>query len=618
MQKYVQNLSLKNKIFISCVSTIVIITLFLGIFLHQYVVKQITETFTENSSYTLIQASKYIDEKFRSILGRVNAMRQNTTFDKTLKDFLLNSKSEIYGNIALSEFSNSFIEIRSSDSFIDSVFMHTPKKDFYDFSRPLNYGTDIKKTELYKKIQEEPSILYWGTRGISEIYKTNHIVIPIVFRFEIDGYNGDVLLGINLSERYIASYLEDVRPNDNSLTIIIDNQGDELVSSSNPIINTLKKDRNLMNEILSEPSGDRKVEYEGIRYLITYQATEIAPWKIINIKSESDLVNKLNKFKLYIFVLMILSIGFCFIFSWLIAKTMVRPLEKLQSIMVSATDRDFSARFHYHYNNEIGKLGQSFNYMVTEIEKLIFELENSVIQLKEEKEKVKIEQLLKRRAELKALQAQINPHFLYNTLDSINWKANEIHAYEISKMTNALATLFRTGLSRGNELIPFKDEILHISSYLEIQKMRYGEKFNYEIKIDEGLLEVFTIKLILQPLIENAIYHGIKQKNGIGQIDVMVKTCEQDINIQIIDNGIGIHPLKLQMINKRLTENVIVDKDGYGIYNVNERIHLYFGADSNYGLTLQSKQDEGTMAQLLLPIISREDVEEYVHYFGRG
>lgn len=616
MKKYVQNLSLKNKIFISCVSTIVIITIFLSIFLHQYVVNQTTETFTENSANTLIQASKYIDEKFRSILGRVNAMRQNTSFDKTLKDYLLNSKSEIYGNIALSEFSNSFIEIRSSDSFIESVFMHTPKKDFYDFSRPLNYGASIKDTELYNKVQEVPSILYWGTRGTNEIYKTNHYVIPIVFRFTVEGYNGDVLLGINLDESDITSYLEDVQSNDSSITVIIDDKGEEIVSSPNSVIKALKNDHSLMNKILESPSGNSKVKYDGKRYLVTYESTKIAPWKIINIKSESVLIDKLDKFQLFSFILTLLSIGFCFIFSWLISKTMVKPLVKLESVMESATNRDFSIRFNYEYNNEIGKLGHSFNYMVDEIGKLVKELETSVNQLKEEKEKVRIEQLLKRRAELKALQAQINPHFLYNTLDSINWKANEIQAYEISKMTTALATLFRTGLSRGHELIPLKDEILHISSYLTIQKMRYGDKFDYSIFVEDDLLELFVVKLILQPLIENAIYHGIKQKEGIGLIEIIISKVEQEIHIQVTDDGMGIHPLKLQLINKRLRDNVVVDKDGYGIYNVNERIHLYFGM--HYGLTIQSEQGKGTTALLILPTITREEVEEYVHYFGRG
>jgi two-component system sensor histidine kinase YesM len=217
---------------------------------------------------------------------------------------------------------------------------------------------------------------------------------------------------------------------------------------------------------------------------------------------------------------------------------------------------------------------------------------------------VKNVQKQKRIAELKALQAQINPHFLYNTLNAITWQAADQGASEISILANSLGKFFRLSLSKGNEVISLKDEIEHVRSYLDIQRIRYKSKLNYQIHVDHELLGISTIKLILQPLVENSIYHGIKLKEQEGQINISFSKHIEDNGITVIkmcveDNGIGIEDDKLKSINECLMEGNSIQKEGYGIYNVNERIKLYYG--DTYGLMFESKFGEWTRATIIIP-----------------
>jgi two-component system sensor histidine kinase YesM len=250
--------------------------------------------------------------------------------------------------------------------------------------------------------------------------------------------------------------------------------------------------------------------------------------------------------------------------------------------------------------------------MLTEIRELIARLNSTIEELHEEKDKVKEEQYLKRKAELSALQAQINPHFLYNTLNSIVWMADNVEAKEISYMAAALGTFFRVSLSKGQEFIPLRDEIQHVQSYLYIQKIRYVDKIQYELSVNEQLLDKMTLKLLLQPFVENAIRHGINEMDGVGIIRVTADFSEngEDIELHVIDNGLGINPQALAAINRRLKAGFSGDKEGYGIYNVNERIRLCFG--SEYGIRVVSEPGKGTDVAIRIPDIKMEDVDRYV------
>lgn len=236
-------------------------------------------------------------------------------------------------------------------------------------------------------------------------------------------------------------------------------------------------------------------------------------------------------------------------------------------------------------DDEVKRLSRAFNMMVKRIRSLM--------------EQIISEQEAKRKSELKALQAQINPHFLYNTLDSIVWMNENKDYVGVTTMVVALSQFFRISISRGRELITVSDEIEHIKSYLIIQKIRYKNKFKFSIEAQPEALGYKTLKLILQPIVENAIYHGVEQLYDEGIIKINVSIDGDTILFQVTDNGYGIKPDILKdILNKKANEK---DSGGVGLKNVNERIKLFFG--EQYGIEIDSILDVGTTVNIRIPII---------------
>ena len=234
-------------------------------------------------------------------------------------------------------------------------------------------------------------------------------------------------------------------------------------------------------------------------------------------------------------------------------------------------------------NNEIGRLSRNFNTMTEEIQKLMKQSEE--------------EQKAKRKYELKVLQAQINPHFLYNTLDSIIWMAEWGKNQEVVKMTSSLALLLRKSISNEREVVTIEEEIDYTKAYLTIQKMRYKDKLEYEIETEPDILQEDTVKLVLQPLVENAIYHGIKYKEGKGLIKIQGFRENGDIVLQVRDDGKGMDRETLEHIFEKHVRDT--KSNGVGVQNVHERIRLFYG--TGYGLSFESEPDKGTLAVIRLP-----------------
>jgi two-component system sensor histidine kinase YesM len=261
--------------------------------------------------------------------------------------------------------------------------------------------------------------------------------------------------------------------------------------------------------------------------------------------------------------------------------------------MKEAEEGNLGVRFEGRQEDEIGYLGKSFNTMIEEVQKLL--------------DLVYREQQSKREAELKILQEQIKPHFLYNTLDTIHWMAQEHGARDIVQVVDALTSLFRIGLSRGKEMIRVSDELEHVRSYLIIQKARYEDKFDFSLRTDQEVLSSMVLKLTLQPLVENAIYHGIKERRGHGTIQVEAERRDGMLVLRVSDDGVGMSPAKLEEVRALLAPSHPHGDGlaGYGIHNVHERIQLSFGA--RYGLRFESAPDRGTTVEILHPLLDSEE-----------
>lgn len=288
---------------------------------------------------------------------------------------------------------------------------------------------------------------------------------------------------------------------------------------------------------------------------------------------------------------MILKRGVAFLFfatilAILVSGSIVRPIRKLKHNMTEVSNGNLNSYYSGHSKDEISILGQHFNQMLDDIKALI--------------DKVYKMESQKRNAELKTLQSQINPHFLYNTLDTVQWKALEYDDFEVADMISSLSGFFRISLSDGKEFITLEDEAKHVGYYLDIQKVRYKEKVNYTINIEEDVKQFLIPKLIVQPLVENSIYHGLKlvKRNGDIKIDIFRKN--DFIFIKVADNGLGIDEDKLVEIKSNLENSI--ESEHYGLYNINERLKIFFG--NKYKIYIKSKYDLGTTILLKIPIIS--------------
>ena len=305
------------------------------------------------------------------------------------------------------------------------------------------------------------------------------------------------------------------------------------------------------------------------------------------------------RWEIFSIVLIVSAVGFSVLAAWGLSRSIYTPIKKLHDVTTTITKNDLQALMTSDNVDEITELGMSFNIMIGKIRELL-------------DSKIKEQENLKK-AELRALQAQINPHFLYNTLDTIIWMAEAKKNAQVIEIVSALSSFFRISLSKGRDWITIGEEIERTNSYLTIQKMRYQDILDYKIQVDEKVTNYSILKLILQPLVENALYHGIKNKRQGGTIIVRAKPKnESEVQLEVEDNGIGFTPEKLTQLQEELEDDSgdIKLESGFGIGNVNKRIRLYYG--KQYGISVKSEYHTGTCVTLVIPAIKEEAHEEKV------
>ncbi len=319
---------------------------------------------------------------------------------------------------------------------------------------------------------------------------------------------------------------------------------------------------------------------EQIQYYIYYETTSLEELRSA-IRGEVEHAITITS------IILILILAGAFIISKMIVDGITGPIQRLCDAAEAAGSGDFQIRAQGEGLDEIEVLNVSFNQMVEEIGNLVEDIHREELEL--------------RAAELRVLQEQINPHFLYNTLDNIIWLAESNDTEQVVKMVSSLSKFFRTTLSKGREFITVKEEEEHIRSYLQIQQFRYRDILSYDIAISEELYGYEVIKLTLQPIVENALYHGIKKKRGMGHIFVTGEKCGDVLIFKVRDDGQGMDEERLATVRRMLAGEAPEKKEsgGFGLFNVNQRIRLHYGTE--YGLKIQSAYGEGTEVWVYVP-----------------
>jgi two-component system, sensor histidine kinase YesM len=401
---------------------------------------------------------------------------------------------------------------------------------------------------------------------------------------------GDVagVILVDLNFNLIHDMVSRIALGERGFVFIIDELGNMVYHPKIELFYSGIKNENIQGILVSDLEVLRdEVDNDIIDYIIT--SSQFLRWKVIGKVYVQDINIYSTTLKNFFITMIIVAFVIGIILSLLLAKSILHPVNKLLDGMFAFQSGQLDVEVAIDAENELGVLTDSFNQMTKRIKTLIAEN--------------KATEKTKRKSELEALQAQINPHFLYNTLDSIVWMGEAGKTEEVVKMTSSLAKLFRISINKGKEYVTIRQELEHVESYLTIQQMRYGKKLEYSIKYDDELMNVQIIKILLQPLVENAIYHGIKKCPGNGLIQIRVgqgtlDTGQKTVIIEIEDNGMGMDE---QTISKILSGEISSETrgSGVGVYNVDQRIKLYYG--EAYGLLISSELYEGTIVTITLP-----------------
>ena len=591
-----QKSSLKNRA-LSQTAVLIIVTMCIMVTVFYMVFH--SRAFNERGKYeeeNLVNMEAYLN----SYLEEVDSIAKNVNYNYYLQDYLETVIKEeddyvdsgIGKNMRSYEMSSqAFSDTLLSRADISSIMIFGKKKmllnrSMYTYQK---VALDYSKLDWYAKAVAKPQDAIITGPNRHSFFDTDDEMISLsreVQSYENGTFRGVILINLNMNK--ITEICNSFQEKQENFICIINDKGELVYEQQNGkerFAFDEKENRQELNTALGKTKESCfRLNYRGEKYLVTRTDMKTTGWTLVSMVPYKSVMAE----TMAISGVMILAVVITLIVTLLLLNRIltgvVKPLKKLEKYMVQVNPDNMDQRMEILTDDEIGHLSMKFNQMMDRIRNL--------------KEQVIEEQEDKRKYELQALQAQINPHFLYNTLDSIIWMA-ETNDSNIVAMTEALAKLFRISLNKGNEEISLERELEHVKNYLIIQSMRYADKFTYEISAEPGVERCRTIKLILQPIVENCIYHGIKKKRGTGKITIRAYRREQDLIIEVSDDGCGMPEEICRKILSDEIESENISGSGIGVKNVNERIQLRFG--KKYGLSYSSEEGVGTTVTYVLP-----------------
>lgn len=444
---------------------------------------------------------------------------------------------------------------------------------------------DIRKLDWYQAAMESPTGIDVSSSHVQNAIKSSYKWVTTLSRVLVNNRTGakEGLFFIDLNYSAISDLCNNNTIGNKGYIFVLDDKGNVIYHPKQQLMYGGLHTEHI-EEIMACEKDSLTVRDGTERKLYTLSRSQKTGWTVVGAAYTSELLkNNKQARMLYILAAAILILA-VFAISSILSREITKPLRRLSESMSRVEKGEFDrANVDVTMENEIGSLGKSYNLMTERIHTL---MEENVYEQKQ-----------KRKSELKALQAQINPHFLYNTLDSIIWMSEAGQSDEVVEMTSALAKLLRQSISNDHEQVELGQEMEYVKNYLTIQKMRYQDKLEYTIEVDPQVRHVMIVKLVLQPIVENAIYHGIKYKGSKGTLRIRAFAESEDVCIVIEDNGIGMDDTALNIIFDETQK--IHKQNGVGVPNVQKRLKLYYG--DKYGITYESKVGIGTRATIRIP-----------------
>lgn len=473
------------------------------------------------------------------------------------------------------EFFQSFMEIRPD---VVAVTTYRTEGELLNcWSNGLKRKSSILQNLSYME-EPEGKGLRISKPHVETLFEEYYPWVVTICQNMKDGEGEDLQVFMDIRFSNIASYMDDVGIGQHGYCFIQDTEGNLIYHPQQQLIYSGLKEE-MTGELKSLPDGS----HTRSNVIYTIHTLENCNWRVVGVSYVDELITgRVEGMVRICVILLLLVLVTAVLVGILFSRLFAMPAKRLTGAMEAFEKEAENFQFvTVRGTSEISALSDSFGHMVVRIQELM--------------EQVRQEEITLRKTELNALQAQINPHFLYNTLDSIAWMCEEDRTKEAVEMVNALARLFRISISRGHELITLEREVEHAKSYLKIQNYRYKNQFTYEFDVEESCLSYLCNKITLQPIIENAIYHGIDRMVEEGCIQIRIEEEETAIRMTVTDNGVGMSEEQC----KEILHREAGERTGIGIKNVNDRIRIYFGEE--YGLHITSELDEGTCVEIRIP-----------------
>ncbi|WHY85073.1 sensor histidine kinase [Neobacillus novalis] len=575
--------SLRSTIISLFLPVIIIFIAIMGWVSYMLAAAQLEENAYKNIDDTVFQTKAYLENRLSDVFEQLVTFSNNP---QTLS--IINSESAEIRPTDYIDMSNLLKTIHlNNTTVIDSIFvdMHHGTFSLYrsDYSLKNNQFPYSQYNNRYNGNREG---FYWQNVHTDDIFQSNAKVVSL---FKLIGNNQSKANGVllfNLRNDFFEKVLN---------KSLIGEQGYITLLSPDGYMNS----KNVTGEYsldaenaaylrgLEEESGKYQFQnIDGKKMMVVYDTIGINKWKIAAIFPVDEILKKANYIKYVTIVVIITLTGIAILLANFFARYISNPVSSLVNQTKLISENHLELKYDHRGPQEIQFLNIAIEDLMVRVNDLL--------------NQIRLEQEEKRQLEFAILHAQINPHFLYNTLYSIKGLCDMGLNKDASSMITALSNFFRISISQGQEIITINEEITHIKNYLYIQEMRYGDDFSYEIEIGETILTYKIIKLTLQPLIENAIYHGVKQTRGKGKITIKGYESGENICLEVIDNGTGMSTEKLQAVRKELYEKRSGQPTiGIGLRSVHERLQMHFGEP--YGLVLESGENIGTNCLVVFP-----------------
>lgn len=581
------NGGIRSIIFLYFTITAAAASIFIGLSLYTRMSGQVSETVMEENQILIDQVNRSVENYLKTVMKLSDSLYYSIIKNADLSDPSVGERFNLLYENNMDQ-TDSIALFSADGELLESVPALRVRNNL-DVTREAWFSYTLDRTENQHFFLPQVQQIFESS---SDQYRW---VIPMTRVVEItkgtDTVQGILLIHLNYTG--LKLLLDGVTLGNEGYIYLIDGNGEIIYHPRAQLIDSGLEYEN--NRAVSEyRDGIYQETFQGEERVITVKSVGYTGWKLIGVAPRQTVsLNSLKTQLLVVFVAAFILFLMSLVNSY-ISSRITTPIRKLELSVNEIEKGNLNAKVDAEGSYEIRHLGQSVQNMAKQIQVLMADIVS-------EHEK-------KRKQEFDTLQSQINPHFLYNTLDIIVWMIENEKPDQAVKAVTALARFFRISLSRGKSIITVKDELEHVRNYLMIQHMRFKNRFSYTIEAEDEVLDLASLKLMLQPLVENAIYHGMEFMDGDGEIFISAWKEGEDLYLKVSDNGLGMTEEQVARLFSDTPHTGSSRGSGIGVKNVNERIRLYFG--SEYGLSIESEPDEGTVVTIHLPAVAYSEIRQ--------